>query len=159
MTGFTGLKLQVAEIFNLHPEQKHYHNHFIHHCLKVSHFNPMSHSDCTVCDRNKKRFPLLWVTKGGQTAFFILSFETRCLFQWDGVNANESAALPKMIFSFPPSTVSYCPNKSRQTQSMGARRVAFDLKWINYYRLQQMCSNHAVPNVAITDCWLKLIED
>jgi len=25
------------------PEQKHHHNHFIHLCLKVSHFNPMSH--------------------------------------------------------------------------------------------------------------------
>ncbi len=117
--------------------------------------------DCTVCDCNKKRFPLLWVTNGGQTAFFILSFDSLSCgwFQWDGLNANESAALPKIIFSSPPQ-VSYRPDKSQQTQSMDRCVLHLTLNELiitgfSRCAVIMLC----IPNVAITHCWLKLIED
>ncbi len=101
-----------------------------------------------------------WPTVGRQPSSFCHLTLSCGWFQWDGLNANESAALPKIIFSSPPSSVSYCPDKSQQTQSMDRCVLHLTLNELiitgfSRCAVIMLC----LPNVAITHCWLKLIED
>ncbi len=67
---------------------------------------------------------------------------------------------PQNDLLFPPSSVSYRPDKSQQTQSMDRCVLHLTLNELiitgfSRCAVIMLC----IPNVAITHCWLKLIED